>query len=74
MPQNNSVTPGLSQNRLLSSREVTALLSIHIRTLQKYCKQGRISFIRVGGKHRFRASAVEAFIVAREVPAGRRAA
>ena len=69
MPQNNPVTPGLSQNRLLSSREVTALLGIHIRTLQKYCKQQKISFIRVGGKHRFRVSAVEQFITSREVGA-----
>ena len=69
----NQVSGSSPPDRLLTSREVCARLSIHLKTLQRYCKQGKISFICVGGKHRFRTSAVEAFIADREICARRAA-
>lgn len=70
----NQVSGSSPPDKLLSPREVVSLLGIHPKTLQRWCRSGRISFVRIHGRNRFRASEIALFISEREVRAGRRAA
>lgn len=47
------------QERWLNSKEVTALLGISLRTLQRYRDEGRIPFSLMGSTCRYRLTDVE---------------
>ena len=68
--RNPNFVSGSSPPRLLNSNEVCSLLNVHLKTLQRWVREGKIPFIRLHGRNRFRASAVEAFIRDREIRAG----
>ena len=48
--------------KLLTPREVCALLNISYRTLRRLCAGGEISYVYVRGQLRFRPAAVELYI------------
>jgi len=47
-----------SGSRLLTLRELAALLNVHECTVYRQLKAGRIPFVRVGGEYRFNPSVV----------------
>ena len=51
--------PVQPQERWLTSKEVTALLGISLRTLQRYRDEGRIPFSLIGRTCRYRLTDVE---------------
>ena len=52
-----------SFERLLDSDEAAALLNIHPKTLQKMARSGEITGVQIGKLWRFRASALNAWLV-----------
>jgi len=54
-------------DRLMSSSEVCAYLHISRKTLQRYVRDGLISYVRFRGILRFRKSAVDYFVSQNEV-------
>lgn len=54
-------------DRLMSSREVRAYLHVSTKTLQRYVKDGLISYVRMRGVLRFRKSAIDYFVSKNEV-------
>jgi excisionase family DNA binding protein len=50
-------------DRLLPPREVAALFGVDAKTLTRWAKDGKLSFIRtLGGHHRYRESEVRALL------------
>lgn len=52
------------ENQILTSREASALLKIHPKTLQRLVRQGAIPGFRVGDLWRFRYSDLETWFSA----------
>ena len=55
--------------KIYTASEAAAMLRIHPETLYCWCKQGRISFVRLGRKLAFREVAVREFLDKMEYPA-----
>lgn len=51
--------PLFNGERFLTDREVSEILKVSRRTLQDYRTQGRLSYIRLGGKMLYRESDLE---------------
>jgi len=49
-------------DRLLTAREVAALLSVSTRTVYLLCDQGRLTHVRVANAIRVESSALAAFV------------
>jgi excisionase family DNA binding protein len=52
-----------------STAEAAKALGISTRTLLQYCREGRITYIRLKGQFRFRESTLKFFIGSNTVPA-----
>jgi excisionase family DNA binding protein len=57
--------------KLYTAAEAAAILRIHLETLYRWCKQGRISFVRNGRKVIFREAAIREYLDNLEIPAFR---
>ena len=55
--------------KLLTAKEVASGLGIHAETLYLWVKQNRISYVPLGRKIMFRASAIQEYLDKLEVPA-----
>lgn len=56
--------------RLYSAKEAAQILNTSKKTLNKWCEEKRINYIRVpGGPFKFRRAAIELFIAQHEVKA-----
>jgi excisionase family DNA binding protein len=53
--------------KLLGSRETADILGCHTETLYRWVKAGLIPHIRVGGRVKFSAAAIEEYLQARAV-------
>ena len=53
----------LSFERLLDSEEAASLLKIHPKTLQKMARSGEIAGVQIGKLWRFRASALNEWLL-----------
>lgn len=51
----------MGTNELLTVREVSNLLRIHIRTVQRLSKLGRIRAIKIGSQWRYKRTDVEQY-------------
>lgn len=51
--------PVLNGERFLTDNELSTILKISRRTLQEYRDEGRLSYIRLGGKVLYRESDIE---------------
>lgn len=56
-------------NDLITLREAAKTLAIHPKTLWRWAKDGRITYVRVGTRLKFRPSVLATFISKREVAA-----
>jgi len=52
---------------LLTPREAAKLLAIHYDTILRWAKAGRIPFVRIGTRPKFKPSDIDKFINQREV-------
>lgn len=60
----------MAQHELLTPGEVAVLFRVDPKTVTRWAQAGRIPSIRtIGGHRRFRASDVEGFLAAWELPA-----
>lgn len=53
--------PSISE-KWLTNKQVCALLSVSLRTLQRYRDEGHIAFSQIGSTIRYKASDVEQFL------------
>jgi excisionase family DNA binding protein len=53
---------------LLDSEEAAAMLKIHPKTLQRLARSGEISGVQIGKLWRFRASALNAWLLQKMIP------
>ena len=51
---------------LLSTRELAALLGLHVKTVERMARAGRIPSLRIAGRVRFRAATIASWLAARE--------
>jgi len=54
-----NVQPSIGNERYLTDRELSKLLNISRRTLQDYRKEGKITYLTLGGKVLYRESDIE---------------
>jgi excisionase family DNA binding protein len=47
----------------VTSRQAADYLRVHLRTIQRYARDGEIPSFRVGNRFRFRRADVESFVV-----------
>jgi excisionase family DNA binding protein len=57
--------------KIYTASEAAAILRIHPETLYRWCKQARISFVRMGRKLMFREAAIREYLDNLEIPACR---
>lgn len=58
------------QENLLTISELCAWLQVDRTTVYRLARQGRIPYIRVGGRYRFAVSDIERWLQANREPAG----
>jgi excisionase family DNA binding protein len=51
---------------LLTAREASKLLRLHVKTLQRLAREQRVPAVRLGKYWRFRLSALDAWVVAQQ--------
>lgn len=56
---------GNNGERLLTTAEAAAILRIHVKTLQRYARTGRIRAVRMGRQYRYRLEWIEGFVFER---------
>jgi excisionase family DNA binding protein len=59
---------------LLTRKETAAILRVHCDTVWKWCRRGKLAFVRMGRTLRFRPADITKFLEARTVPASSGAA
>lgn len=53
-------------NNLLTKRRVAELLAVTTKTVDKYCNEGKLAYVRIPAGKRFDPSDLERFISARK--------
>lgn len=64
------VTPSAPLQRLLTLREVAHALAVSSKTIERLCRSGQLNYLRIGRSLRFRQTAVEMFMAARDSARG----
>ena len=59
----------MALENIYTTEEAARTLRLSKRTLLSYCRQGRISYVRLKGKFLFRESVLEVFVGRNSVPA-----
>ena len=49
-------------SKLITRQELAELLQLHVRTLDRYRREGRLSYVRLRGAIRFAAEDVQTFL------------
>jgi excisionase family DNA binding protein len=52
--------------RLLTTHEVAELLKLHVKTVERMARAGRLPSLRVAGRRRFRPSDIASWLAERE--------
>ena len=53
-------------DKLLTARELSDLLQLHVKTVERMARGGRLPSLRVAGRLRFRPSDIASWLAARE--------
>ncbi len=50
------------ENQMMTASKVAAILRLHVKTVQRYSREGRIRALRIGKQYRYRREWVDDFV------------